>query len=107
MNQIKFIIFIATLIIYLLVIFGLIGPKGLREFFKKANKWMEHDDKSAIFPMDPYKPIGKEIKEAVRAAPERLGNYHFSYMSDSVAIAFLLEIFILVGILVFFFAPAF
>ena len=66
------ILFAFVLIIYLLVISGIIGPKRWRSFIKEAYRWYYKDRREVIFPVDPDKPILQATKEGAKEIPERI-----------------------------------
>ncbi len=44
---------------------GLIGPKRIKDAMRALNRWIDKDA-TLFFPVDPYKPVGTEVREGLR-----------------------------------------
>lgn len=59
------ILVVAVLAVVGAVVFGLLGPKPLREVFRRLNRWLSRD--AALFgPIDPYKPLPLAFRESLQ-----------------------------------------
>lgn len=59
------IIFLILLVLFLLLAFGLIGPKWLKRRVQKLNVWY-YTRAVLFFPTHPYKPLREALKEGVK-----------------------------------------
>src|SRR5438105_4158588 len=66
MGPVLYLCFIAAiLLVMLLGIFGLIGPKRIRDSMRKFHTWW-FKDSALFFPIDPYKPLTESLADGVR-----------------------------------------
>ncbi|SRR6266481_1991428 len=74
MLSVLILVFASALLLFSLLVFGAIGPCWLKRALRCFNRWY-FNDTAPFTPIDPYKPLGTEIKQRIKhfwATPKRV-----------------------------------